>query len=418
MDTVRQSARLDAGLRNLDNRFFDAFRVVMNYTDYTHDEVETSAGVDTVATTFDNNVFVVRAAVEQRRTEELNGTFGVEATFRDYNSVGEEALSPATTHGAFAAFAYEELRLSGAARLQFGGRLEYNDYQPEERGGLGHANEGEEHEGEEDDENEHTDLEPPEARPRSFTGVSGSIGLHVDVATNTALVANLTRSYRAPALEELYNFGPHVGTLAFEVGNADLEREASIGVDLSLRNQSRLLQGEFNVYYYNIDNFVFPAYTDEIVDGLLLAPFLQGDSRFVGFDAKGVFSVHRNLFLDVGAGYVNAELTDTNEPLPRIPPFHGRIGFSVVYEGLNIEPEVVLASKQDQIFRDETLTEGYTVVNVVGSYTLARGHSAHIFAVRGYNLTNELYRNHTSFIKDLAPEIGRGVKVSYSFRFF
>ena len=425
VDTGRQSARFDAGLRNLDNRLFDAFRVVMNYIDYTHDEVETLAGVDTIATTFDNNVFVIRAEAEQRRTEELNGKFGVEATFRDYNAVGEEALAPATTQGAFAAFAYEELQLPGAARLQFGGRLEYNDYQPEERGELGHMDEGEEHEGEEDHEDEHTeegdqhtDLEPPEARQRSFTGVSGSVGLHVDVTTNTVFVANLTRSYRAPALEELYNFGPHVGTLAFEVGNPDLEREASIGVDLSLRNHSRLLQGEFNVYYYDIDNFVFPAYTDELVDGLLLAPFLQGDSRFVGFDAKGVFSVHRNLFLDVSAGYVNAELTDTDEPLPRIPPFHGRIGFSVVYEGLNIEPEVVLASKQDKIFRDETLTEGYTVVNVVGSYTLARGHSAHIFAVRGYNLTNELYRNHTSFIKDLAPEIGRGVKVSYSFRFF
>ena len=45
-------------------------------------------------------------------------------------------------------------------------------------------------------------------------------------------------------------------------------------------------------------------------------------------------------------------------------------------------------------------------------------HMAHILAVSGYNLTNENYRLHTSFIKDLAPEIGRGVKVSYSLRFF
>jgi iron complex outermembrane receptor protein len=38
--------------------------------------------------------------------------------------------------------------------------------------------------------------------------------------------------------------------------------------------------------------------------------------------------------------------------------------------------------------------------------------------VKGFNLTNELYREHTSFIKDLAPEIGRGIKFSYSVRFF
>ena len=41
-----------------------------------------------------------------------------------------------------------------------------------------------------------------------------------------------------------------------------------------------------------------------------------------------------------------------------------------------------------------------------------------ITVLTGYNLTNALYRNHTSFIKDLAPEIGRGVRVNYSVRFF
>ncbi len=43
---------------------------------------------------------------------------------------------------------------------------------------------------------------------------------------------------------------------------------------------------------------------------------------------------------------------------------------------------------------------------------------AHVLSFTGYNLTNALFRNHISFIKDLAPEIGRGVKVGYSLRFF
>ena len=42
----------------------------------------------------------------------------------------------------------------------------------------------------------------------------------------------------------------------------------------------------------------------------------------------------------------------------------------------------------------------------------------HILSVRGYNLTDALYRRHTSFIKDLAPEVGRGVKLAYSMRSF
>ena len=47
-----------------------------------------------------------------------------------------------------------------------------------------------------------------------------------------------------------------------------------------------------------------------------------------------------------------------------------------------------------------------------------RNHMAHMLAFTGYNLTNALFRNHMSFIKDLAPEMGRGVKVGYSLRFF
>ena len=43
---------------------------------------------------------------------------------------------------------------------------------------------------------------------------------------------------------------------------------------------------------------------------------------------------------------------------------------------------------------------------------------AHVVSFTGYNLTNALYRNHTSFTKDLAPEMGRGVRVGYSLRFF
>ena len=102
-----------------------------------------------------------------------------------------------------------------------------------------------------------------------------------------AFVGNVTRSYRAPALEELYNFGPHIGNLLFEVGNPDLEREATLGLDLSLRHQSPRFHGNVNAYVYDIDNFVFPAVTDVEIDGLRVAPFRQGNSRFVGFEATG-----------------------------------------------------------------------------------------------------------------------------------
>jgi iron complex outermembrane receptor protein len=58
------------------------------------------------------------------------------------------------------------------------------------------------------------------------------------------------------------------------------------------------------------------------------------------------------------------------------------------------------------------------VVNLKASYTYAQQHLAHHIAVKVFNLSDRLYRNHSSFIKDLAPEIGRGLRLTYTVRFF
>nr|MDQ3011038.1 TonB-dependent receptor [Acidobacteriota bacterium] len=73
---------------------------------------------------------------------------------------------------------------------------------------------------------------------------------------------------------------------------------------------------------------------------------------------------------------------------------------------------------QNRIFPTETRTAGYATVDLTASYTLARQHGAQIISVNAFNLNNKLYRNHLSFIKEFAPEIGRGVRVVYTIRFF
>jgi len=95
-----------------------------------------------------------------------------------------------------------------------------------------------------------------------------------------------------------------------------------------------------------------------------------------------------------------------------------RVGADFRYEGLSVRPELVFASKQDRLAPLETPTEGYGLFNLTGSYTIARQHFAHVFSVGSYNLTDKLYRNHLSYIKNFAPEMGRGVRFGYTVRFF
>jgi iron complex outermembrane receptor protein len=382
----RQNFRFDAGLKQLGG-FADVFRVTGNVVDYQHDELETEDGEDILGTRFTNQVFSLRAELEQKRAGRLGGRIGLETLARDYEAVGEEALTPPVTQNAFAAFAYEELAF-GRHRLLFGGRFE------------------------------HTGYDAQDLATRSFNGLSGSAGVHAAVGANGAVVVNVTGSSRAPALEELFNNGPHLGNLLFEIGDPDLEMERTFGIDASVRSRAGRAHGEVNVFYYNINNFVFLDVTDEIEDGLNVAFYTQGDSRFTGVEAAGHFDFGGRATLHASIGFVSAMLTATDEHLPRIPPVQGRVSFDIPWRQLVVTPEVVFAGAQNDVFRNETPTDGWATFNLSATFQVFKAHQSHAISVVGYNLTNTEYRLHTSFIKDLAPEMGAGVKASYTIKFF
>lgn len=224
--------------------------------------------------------------------------------------------------------------------------------------------------------------------------------------------------YRAPSLEELYNNGPHAGNQTFEIGDQTLSREVSDGIDLSLRHSSNRLRTEVNYFYYKIRDFIYLAPTGNLREGLIEANYAQGDRRFTGAELHFDLSLNPTFWILSGLDYVNAELTNTQTPLPRIPPLRGRVGFEAFYKSIRFSPEIVMVRDQDRLFPNEERTAGYATVNLSASYTLARQHYAQIFSINAFNLNNKLYRNHLSFIKDFAPEIGRGVRVVYTVRFF
>lgn len=386
IDGDRTALRLNAGLRELAGFVEDA-HAHLTWIDWAHRELEG----DEVGTRFDNRTLVLRAEANQRQTGRLTGTFGVWGQLRDFEAVGEEALSPPVEQRSFAVFALEEVDF-GDVRLAGGLRLEANSYE------LGSGASG--------------------LPDRSFTGVSGSLGLNVPLAPGAALYTNLSRSHRAPALEELYNNGPHVGTLTFEVGDADLDSETTNGIDAGVRYQSDPLNLEAGVFLYDIGDYIYLAPTGDVEDGLPVGEYAQGDARYLGFEATADVRLTEDLRLLAGADYVRAELEAADEPLPRIPPLRTRLGLDWHLAGLDVRPELVLVAEQNRTFGVETPTDGYTLVNLTASYTLLHGDRQHMISLRLYNLTDELYRNHSSFIKDLAPEVGRGAQLTYSMRLF
>jgi iron complex outermembrane receptor protein len=382
----KNDVRFNGGFREL-NSFISGIKFTFDASNYRHQELVEGE----VGTTFRNKVVSFRTLFDQKKRGNLTGRFGFEGFRRKFSTVGDETLiNGLVTQDAFSVFGLEELTFDRVT-LQFGGRVENNRYRL-------------------------TDTSLPK---RDFTGFSGAIGARFKLWEGGAFVANYSHAFRAPALEELYNNGPHDGTLSFEIGDNNLKAETSDGIDLSLRQQSKRLRGEVNFYYYNLKNFVFLAPTG-LIDagsGFPIAEYLQGDSRFFGTEATIDITANKYLNLLGGIDYVNAKLKSGLD-LPRIPPFRARLGLDFHYKDLSVRPEWVLVAEQNRVFTNETPTAGYGTVNLGASYLIPSKHYANIFSVNAFNLTNQLYFNHLSFIKDISPGIGRGVKFSYTIRFF
>jgi iron complex outermembrane recepter protein len=386
----RHSIEFRGGFRE-NPLFVSAGTFSIQYNNYKHSEIDSETGA--INTQFKNNSFLYQGLFDQRKYGKLSGRFGFWGMHRDFAATGEEALAPPTKHKAFAVFGLENIDFEPVS-IQFGGRLETNRYRPEETAERGVL---------------------PD---RTFTGFSGAAGIRVRTWDGGAFVSNYTHSYRAPSLDELYNLGPHRGNNAFEIGNPNLTREQTDGIDFGLRHSSKRLHFEANGFYYHINDFVFLAPTGVFEEGLIVADYDQATARFTGAEAKFETQLHPAVWLNLGMDYVNAELTSDSTPLPRIPPLRGRAGVEIRYKGLLLNPEIIMANHQDRLFPNETGTAGYAVANLSGSYLFAHGHTAHIVSFNFFNLGDTLYRNHLSFIKEFAPEMGRGLRVTYTFRFF
>jgi iron complex outermembrane recepter protein len=377
--------------------FLNSYRATLGVRRYTHSELE---GAE-VGTKFNNNTLDVDLLAGHQKYGRLTGAVGFSAGNRDFEAIGEEALSPPVNQKNVAGFFYEELTWPHVT-FQFGGRVDRAQYKPE--GGLPN---------------------------RDFTNFSGSVGFLLrPAAANDAITiaGSLARAARNPALEELYYFGPHPGNFAFEIGQDSLDSEVALGLDLSLRWQTRRVDGEVTWFRNAIDKFIFRnSLTDEQIEdlfgpdfdpeGFAVVRFEAADAVLTGFEAHTDVRVTDELIAEVGLDYVRATNTDLDEPLPRIPPFRTRAGLRYQRNAFQAGGEVVAAAKQDRVFGAETPTDGYTTLKLFGAYSWPVGGAVSTITARLDNATNERYFNHLSYIKDFVPEMGRSFKLIYGLRF-
>ncbi len=385
------------------------------YTRYDHREIESGGSLGTAyGQNTANGELVLR---HQALGPFSAGGFGVRAQWEDFISDnGRSVVQAAESSGAV--YGLQELELASVL-LQFGARYDVDRVVPE---GV-------------------RDVRGVPARDRTFHNVSGSASGLWEFVRGWRLGASVSRAFRAPSADELFSQGPHLAAYTYEVGNPELEPETGLGADLFVRVDRPGISAEAGVFWNEITDFSHPANTGERRGDLFVYRFENTDARFLGAELSGRWVVSGDLALDVDLSYVRAtDLAgeDGPEPLPLIPPFQGQTTLRWDRERYFVEAGWKGAAAQERVptrpvlppgsaYCDEAPddaacrpvpgdflpTASYGILNAGAGYRWFPGHQVHSVTLMLENLTDELYRNHLSRIKELSPEPGFGVTLAY-----
>ena len=415
-----QGVRIDLEQRRIDLKselmvnhgLFRQLRFNLAGTDYAHVEAEGEG----IGTRFSNDYLEGRLEASLAGPGFFDqGDLGVHFSHRDFAAVGEEAfVQPNTTRGLGAFLTLEKTGNNWNATV--GAR--YDRAQ----------NEGSVLESDHDHhDHDHKDAGDPVSEEteadfyrRTFNGFSGAVGMVLGSHSTYGLAANLTYTGRAPTAESLFASGAHIATSSFEIGDPNLVKEESHGLDMKLFRQKGRITGEISLFYVDFENYIFERFTGEEVDGLRETAFTQADSRSYGGEARVEVAL-----LSEGAHRLNLRLTsdqvrshlDDGTPLPRITPRRHGAALDWGFERFQAHAEVQHVAAQHRVAPLETTGPGHTLAHLSAGWRLQQGTSGHLFLLQVRNLTDEEARVHTSFLKDKILQPGRNFSMLYRLQF-
>lgn len=255
----------------------------------------------------------------------------------------------------------------------------------------------------------------------TFSGFSGSIGATYQCSENVYLKLNLARGYRAPNISELGANGEHEGTGRYEIGEAKLKAERSLQTDLALGINSEHATIELDVFYNQIDNYIFLQKLtsfygyDSTTDGAETFEFVQGKAELTGTEISVDIHPHPVHWLHFENSFSMVYGTQPDRKgdahhLPMIPAPKlvselkadvKKVGKWITNAYVSLEFEQNFGQKYYYgAYGTETSTPGYSLLNLgIGTDVQAKKRTLCSIYVSVNNLTDEAYQNHLSRLK-------------------
>lgn len=387
-----------------------------SYTNYRHFELEATGAVGTLFRQQQGAVDLVATLDSAGILGE--GAIGAHARYREITT-GGSLRTPSTDDYSLAAFAVEELLLGGAS-VQGGVRADYARYTPREQATISVGG------------------REVAVRPRSFFAVSASLGTLYPVSSTLRLGASISRAFRTPNFNELYSNGPHLAANSFEVGDPELRAETGHGAEVFVRLAAPRVRAEFAAFYNAMDDYIAPASRGRVERGtqgsVPRLQFTNTDALLRGAEGTIEWSVARSVIAGVTLSHVEARFTERRDSIPifsgtdttfvaasryppLIPPLHGVMSLRHETPRYFASADLAFAGAQQRLGDFETATAGYAVLGVDAGVRFVAGPRLHHLTIRADNITNRVYRNHLSRIKEIAPEAGRSVSLLYRISF-
>ncbi len=424
IDLVQHRHDLRAGLDELG--MFESLRFKFADTGYQHAELEG----EEIGTRFDNQSREARLEAVHAKVLGFAGALGAQWSDREFDAIGEEAFVPSTETRDRGLFWTGE-QAFGAFKMDLGLRTDNNDIQTIPQ-----------------------DLAPTRLISRDFDTHSASTAFKWDASNSLHWTLGLDTAQRAPTAEELYSNGLHVATGVLEIGTDTLKKEIANQIELGLHWHGERVRASANLFSTWMDNYIYLSQLESVDepgtalsdDGVPIALWSQTDARFIGIELEASFMLADNASgewdLRVFGDRVNATLQGEGSRdvavevfhedhthdhqgvqtlegnLPRIAPMRLGVDLDWRRNAWRASLSAVNYRAQNDVADYETPSDGYVLVdaNLAWHHDSVGGLGIEWF-VDAQNLLDEEARQHTSFLKDVAPLPGRilgtGIRVFF-----
>ena len=368
--------------------FLSHLRVRGGYANYRHFELEDTGEI---ATRFFSKGGEGRIELVQAERSGWGGTSGFQYLDRNARIRGEEKFLPDSEQRQAGLFSLQTF-VSGPFRFEGGARIEFSKLDAEA-----------------------DDLLATLAQSRDFTTLSASLGGQYEFSAGWRAGLTISRSARAPSIDELFANGPHAASQSFEIGDPNLDPERSVGIEASLHGTRGPLQFKGNLFYNHFGNFIFQAPTGVTQDDLPVFQYGSEKADFYGLEAQLQAKFGQALGInwtgELQADAVRATVKNFG-PAPFMPPFRLLAALSGERGQFDGRLELEQAFAHNRTAPVETNTRGYTMVNASLDWHPLAANPELSLSLAANNIFDVEARRSTSQLKDFAPLAGRDFRLT------